>query len=122
MIETFQNVTIYISGMFGISRIDCKTLSVESGVKYAQYNNAYRVRFLEKGKRKERGMILDYKPFLVVLDTKHAVNPDNTTEHADGNSGLLSYDPRFEPDFIKLIEGLPVLYSIGAETAKQEAS
>jgi hypothetical protein len=57
-------VTLYISGMFGVSSINCKWLHVTTGVKYAQYDNAIRVEYIEPRKRNGRRLMLDYKPWL----------------------------------------------------------
>lgn len=74
--QTFTNVTIYLRGGMGnINRIDVRELTVERGVKYAQYNDAVRVTWLEKGKRKKAGLYLTYAPFLLVVNREDAIEP-----------------------------------------------
>lgn len=58
--------------MGNVTRTDCRSLTVETGVKYAQYNNAVRVTWLAKGKRKARATVLTYNPFLIVVETRRA--------------------------------------------------
>lgn len=55
---TFFDVALYRGGMFGISRTNCKTMTIKTGQKYAQYSGAVRVEYLEKGKRKPHALML----------------------------------------------------------------
>ena len=116
--QEFQGVVLYVSGMFGVNATACKTLKITTGVKYAQYTDAIRVEYLEKGKRNGRRMILDYKPWLRVVDAKHAINPQNPlVENGDGSkiSRYASFDPRYTTDFEDGLtaKGVPVLLAIG---------
>lgn len=118
--KTFKNVTIYrSSAMFGISKTDCKSVTVKTGQKYAQYTDAVRVEYLEKGKRTLRAFILDYKPWLRIVETKHAIAPDDPmVPNGDGSSAsrYTSCDPRWETDFETKLDafGVRLLCSIGA--------
>lgn len=49
----FQNVTMYRAGEMigGIHATVCKSIEITFGVKYAQYNDAVKVVYLEKRKR-----------------------------------------------------------------------
>lgn len=114
----FENVTIYRTGMFGVGALACKTVKVTTGVKYAQYENAIRVEYLEKGKRTRRAFILDYKPWLRVVDSKVAIAPDEAIvkqENGSSVSRYTSFDPRYMTDFEDglVAKGVPVLLSIG---------
>lgn len=97
----FRNVALYRAGMFGISRINCKTLEISTGLKYAQYEDAIRVVYLEKGKRKPVAFILLYAPWLRVLAMDKAVDPpDLFIREGDVQiTKYSSFDPRWETDF-----------------------
>lgn len=116
---TFENVTIYrSSAMFGVARQDCRTVTIKTGQKYAQYTDAVRVEYLEKGKRTPRAFMLDYKPWLRVVETRHAIKPDAAmVPQGDGSSvsRYTSHDPRWETDFEEKLEasGVRLLCSIG---------
>lgn len=115
--KIYANVAMYRSGMFGIARTDCKTVEVTTGVKYAQYNNAIRVKYLEKGKRITRGFILDYDPWLRLIALADAVpEPDGMVRNGNGSliSRYASHDPRYTTDFEDSIAGVPVALVIGA--------
>lgn len=114
----FSNVTLYLSGMFGIGSTTCKTLRITTGVKYAQYDNAIRVEYWEPRKRNGRRLILDYKPWLRVVDTTRAINPaDPLVSNGDGSkvSRYTSFDPRYVTDFEDLLASTktPVLLGVG---------
>lgn len=114
--QDFQNVTLYLCGMFGVQSTTCKTLKITTGVKHAQYDNAIRVEYVEKGKRNGRRMVLDYKPWLRVLNPKDAIKPaDPLVANGDGSkvSRYTSFDPRYQTDFEDQLVSVPVLLSIG---------
>lgn len=116
--KEFEDVTLYLAGMFGVGRTDCRTLKITTGVEYAQYDDAIRVEYLEKGKRKGRRLILDYKPWLRVVNRATAINPANPlVANADGSrvSRYTSFDPRYITDFEDLLanSGTPVILAIG---------
>ncbi len=115
---TFTNVAIYRSGaMFGVNRTDCKEVKVTLGVKYAQYNDAVRVEYLEKGKRTKRAFVLSYSPWLRICALKDAVTPASAMDsNGDGSSTsrYTSCDPRYETDFEDSTLETPWLVSIGA--------
>ena len=99
----FENVSVYRANeMFGcISRTDCKWIICEEGVKYAQYDNAVKIHFLEKGKRTAKTLTLSYKPFFIAVPTAQAIEPDDwITPQADGSrvSRYSSHDERWELD------------------------
>lgn len=117
---TFQNVTLYrVGGMFGVSRVDCKTLIINTGQKYAQYNDAIKIAYLKKGSRKSwSGAMLDYRPWLRVVDTKQAIQPEDPMQlKGDGSTATkyTSCDPRWCTDFEDLLDasGVKLLCSIG---------
>lgn len=115
---TFSDVAVYRTGeMFGVARTDCRTLVIRTGQKYAQYNDAIRIEYLERGKRNMRSFMLTYRPWLRVMSLKDAVRPDGAlVASGDGSRATryLSCDPRYATDFEDKIEGLPILYSVGA--------
>lgn len=59
--------TIYTEEIFGFTRTEVRDLEIHEG-KYAQYDHALRVRFTPKGKRKQRGAWLTYKPTFLVME------------------------------------------------------
>jgi hypothetical protein len=116
--QEFQNVTLYISGMFGINATACKSLKITTGVHYAQYTDAIRVEYFERGKRNGRRLMLDYKPWLRVVETKDAINPaDALVDNGDGSkmSRYASFDPRYVTDFEDglIAKAVPVILAIG---------
>lgn len=103
--RVFENITMYRSGGFmgNIFRLDCKFLVIEEGVKFAQYDNAVSGVYLEKGKRNWRQFTLSYRPFLLVVDRKDAINPDDwMIRDAAGNgvSKYAAFDGRYETEFV----------------------
>lgn len=117
--QTFENVTLYLRGMFGVGATACRKLKITTGVQYAQYSNAIRLEYVEKGKRTGRRCILDYKPWLRVVDSKQAVSPaDPLVSNEDGSkvSRYTSFDPRYCTDFEDLLAvgDVPILLAIGA--------
>lgn len=120
---TFHDVTIYTRTEFfgNIQRTDVKELTIQIGVKYAQYDNAIKVRFKEPRQRTLRGFTLDYKPFLVVVKRTDAFNPPDFLLPADENgvqhSRYSSCDSRWQSDFFALLYGRAItpLFAIGEE-------
>lgn len=123
--KVFKDATVYYQGEMGmgVRPIVCKSVTITTGVKYAQYNDAIRVQFLEKGKRKERAFMLTYRPWLRIVATKDAISPDASLVPVSANASVsvsrsryMSCDPRWQTDFEnKLAEtGITVLYEIGA--------
>lgn len=103
--KVFENATMYRSGEFfgNIFRIDVKYLVIEEGVAFAQYSNAIKGVYLEKGKRNWRQFTLSYRPFLLVVSRKDAINPDDwMVKQADGSkiSKYASFDARYETEFV----------------------
>jgi hypothetical protein len=128
-VQTFENVTFYIRGDFfgNIHRTDVKELSIETGVRYAQYNNAIVVRFTKTRGRSFR-ITLDYKPFLVVLKRTDAFDPDEMLVPPDASgaqhSRYLSHDPRWQSDFFAQIaqRGITPLFSAEGHDAYAKAT
>lgn len=114
--EKFSNVVLYFMGAFGASRIDCREVTIERGVKYAQYNDAVVVVYLEKGKRKHkpRQLTLSYKPYLLVVDPKHAIPvPGQFIEIAGGHSTKwAACDERWATEWAQHSADMPVLLRI----------
>lgn len=108
-IKQFDRVTIYLRGEFmgNISRIDCRAVDLNSGP-YAQYNNALFCTFLQKGKRKPQGLALTYKPFLVIVPTHEAIEPDSMLGPRDESGCAMSrysgHSDGWESDFRQALE------------------
>ena len=118
---TFENVTMYRMGsMFGTSRVDCRTLKVTTGVKYAQYSDAVRVEYVEKGKRSARaGVLCGAEKWIRVCLEKDAIDaPPAMIPNGNGSSisRYSSCDPRWTTDFEDAADaaGVPWLMAIGA--------
>ena len=115
----FTDVAIYRIGMFGVHRTDCKTLALQTGQKYAQYNNAVKYQFQEKGKRKAAACVLaDRSPWMRVVKLAKAPQPANPMEAIGGGatrSKYTSYDMRYITEFEDLLaaSGAEVVWGIG---------
>ncbi len=95
--------------MGNVIRRDVRSVTITTGQQYAQYNNAIKVEYVEKRARKSRGFYLTYKPFLVVLVARDAIEPDfmvelDTPGERSGvtlsKSRYSSFDSRWESDFM----------------------
>src|SRR4051812_22062407 len=72
----FSDVTFYIKGGFGnVTRVDARELTIETGVKYAQYDFAVRVTYKAGRQRNARSIVLAYNPFFVVVARADAIDP-----------------------------------------------
>lgn len=106
-----EKITIYTSGGFGISKYEAKL--IEHGhKKYAQYDAAPYVHFIEKGKRTPKGIVMGYKPFILILKGHgHPEPADGFIEQdIEGVPGMVtkrsrysSFDSRYQTDFNALI-------------------
>lgn len=120
--EKFLNVSIYLPSEFmgTINRIDVKTVEIEK-TRFAQYDKALKVTYLEKGKRKARYFYVYGNKLFYVIPTPEAVQPDGMYgEEEVTPSGTIirksryaSFDPRWATDFVKKVEdaGAHVMYS-----------
>lgn len=115
---TFNNAALFRSGMFGIHRTDCKTITIMTGVQFAQYTDAIRVVYLEKGKRKTRAFVMDYAPWARITGSAAAIQPDDpfVDNGTGGREGRYSScDPRWQTDFEDKLgnSSVPVLWAVG---------
>lgn len=120
----YENCAVYLRGMFGIQRADCRYAEVTTGVSYAQYSNAIAMEILENGKRKPvRRVLSGSDTFLVIIDKAHAIEPDSGMVAGPGGSRsrYLSYDPRYEMDFARKLKDVPVLADFRGSLAETEA-
>lgn len=86
--------TLYTRGGFGYRRTLVRALSITTQ-RYAQYERALRVEYLEKGKRKRRAYMLSYDPGLVVLaGHDHPETPSPMTEPETVAGGLVVQSTR----------------------------
>lgn len=109
-IMSFDNVAMYRPGEFigGIHKTICNTIEVTFGVKYAQYDDAVQVRYIEKGKRNMRAFVLcGASRWLRVCKTNEAIEPAPSMVPAESStpgttvkvSRYTSCDPRYQTDF-----------------------
>ncbi len=116
---TLENVTIYRNGFFGPVRTDCRIVEIESGVKWAQYERATRVKLIQKGKRKQYGfMIAGSAEKCLIVSTKDAVDiRDWMQDQPDGSraSRFASCDPEYFAELERDLtsKGVTVLFSYG---------
>jgi hypothetical protein len=118
MAQTFENVTLYTrSGMFGnIVRTDVREVTIEEGLKYAQFNSATKVTFTPVRKRNKRGFWVTSHPFLVIVRREDAIEPDSmfgaATVDENGTriskSRYSSFDKGFVTDFQAQLEAKKV--------------
>lgn len=71
-----KKATIYINRTFGIRKIEVELQSVTTE-KYAQYNNAVKLLYKVKGKRKISGEMLTYKPYCIIFPGWGHPNPES---------------------------------------------
>lgn len=104
----FKDMTLYFMGAFGATRLDCREVVIQRNVKHAQYNDAIRVLYLEKGKRKAMSRMLTHKPYMLMVHTKDAIDvPSEFDAHAGGRITRYStFDPRWESDWAEQSKGL----------------
>lgn len=112
--EYFMDVAMYTIGGFGASRTDCRELVIIRGVKYAQYNNAIEIVFLEKGKRTIMKRTLTDCKYLMIARIKDAIPvPSEFDNHAVGKITRYScYDPRWAKDWAEQSKDVPALVLI----------
>lgn len=118
---SFENVAMYHNtGSFAPRRIDCRKLIVTTGVAYAQYNDAVRVEYVEKGKRTPHAFIMGYRPWIRVCEIKDAVKEPESLVPAGSAPGVTcqrsrytSCDPRWKTDFEDATAEVRWLVSIG---------
>lgn len=108
MTTTFENATVYFkSEMFGnIQRLDVKEVTIEDGQKYAQFNDAIKVTYLQPRKRNKSGRWITSFPFLVVVRREDAITPDGLYGAPSIENGVevrrsrySSFDQGFITDF-----------------------
>ncbi len=103
IVASFEKATLYyVSGMFGYHKTEAKNVTIEL-IRYAQYDRAYKVTFVPKGKRSPKAFVKCgiNSPFIVV---KGFDNPDVaswlTPEEGGGSmSRYSSCDPRWQSEF-----------------------
>lgn len=120
---TYLNVAVYRVGMFGVHRINCKTLTIETGQKYAQHTDAIRYQLMEKGKRKPVAYVLADGPssWMRVVDLADGKAPqpaDGMVANGPGSkmSKYTSMDMRYVTDFEDALaaSGALLLFQVGS--------
>jgi hypothetical protein len=100
---TFENVAMYRVAGHGIRRTNCRTLTLRTEQKYAQFNDAIKYEYLEKRKRYPReGYLTDKDKWLRVVSLASAIDPDFFMMPDGPNllrSRYPSYDMRYITDF-----------------------
>ena len=102
--KEFKDVTIYTSGNViwpNIIRIDVTRVRIWVAP-YAQYKESVYVKFMRKGKRKTETLVSSGKPYVVVVPTTHAIQPDDLYLPVVEGVASTRYDvadPRWRTDF-----------------------
>lgn len=113
-----EKVTLYVQGMFGVSKIEGRL--VEHGTrKYAQYDNAAYVALVPKRKRKARVWTGMFQPYLLLL--KGHGHPDVPEAFETRNMGgvemkiskYTAHDSRHQTDMDAVLDAY--LENTGAE-------
>lgn len=119
----FEKVTVYTTGEFmgNVHRRDMNTLTIRVG-KYAQYHDAINLIYKQKGKQKMASQWISYDPFVVVVPTAKAINPDDMMGASEpgstpgvsiSRSRYSSFDDRWRSDFMAKLKAahVPILWS-----------
>lgn len=126
-VRTFSDCALYTASSFmgNIERLDCRLVTITEGVEYAQYKNAVKVEYMEKGKRRSRSFLLTYDPFLVILSAKDAVEPDSMLgAKTPCNAGVMllqsrysSFDKRWRSDFLAVLQAKDIqpIFQVGSD-------
>src|SRR6185437_11582186 len=102
--KEFKDVTIYTLGnvLFpNVARIDATKAKIWIGP-YALHKNCVRVEFTRKGKRKTEILVSSDKPYVVVVPTANAIQPDDLYLPPNAGVSTARYgitDPRWKTDF-----------------------
>lgn len=116
----YENCTFYTTGEFmgNVLRRDCRSLEIDI-VPYAQYPAAIQLTFVKKGCRTKLRTVICYHPYLVVVPTDRAIEPDDMMVPLDKpgfelltqQSRYSSFDDGWRTDFdAKLVAaGVPIL-------------
>jgi hypothetical protein len=97
--------TIYHRSQFNYRRLEVRELSV-STERYAQYQRALRIEFVEKGKRRRYAMQQSYRPEVVILAGHGHPVPADAFEDRGGGCSMsrhLSHGPEWSEEFQALI-------------------
>ena len=111
--KEFKDITIYTPGnvvLANICRIEAKWARIWVAP-FAQYNRAVHVEFIRKRRRKAEAFVSSDRPYVVVVPTAHAIQPDAPYLPAvDGTSSGRYYaaDPRWRMDFDEQIHSANV--------------
>ena len=100
-------------GMFGVNEHICRNITIHTGFRYAQYNNAVVVSFTEKGKRKPKALVFTPGQYVLVVDLKAPTPADPLEQVAGGRASRYpSYDKRYleEHDQLLASSGAVILW------------
>ena len=102
-VHKFENVTVYTTGNVlypCIVRIDARQASLRIAP-YAQHERSVYSHYLPKRARLRRILVVPHS-YVIVVPTKHAIDPDEVFLPAVGNTSETRYkitDPRWRTDF-----------------------
>jgi hypothetical protein len=104
----FENVSVYTEDeLWGnILRIDAKRARIWVGP-YARHQNGVFVEFVRVGKRKKESFVSAVDPYVVVVPSDVAIEPDELHVQTNNDASPTRYsatDPRWREDFNKKLE------------------
>lgn len=121
----FENVTLYLQTDFSPRRIDTRSLTIRTGVQYAQYEHAVEIFWIQGRRRTPCSAVLTSNPFLIVVARDQAIHSPETMAPLPRSLGLQttpgvestmsrysSFDPRWRTDFLAALGNRPTLVRI----------
>jgi hypothetical protein len=97
--------TVYLRGGFGYKKYLVRSVKVTQGG-YAQYERAFEVAFVEKGKRREQSIVEHNSPSAVIVAGHCAFDPGSALTEPVRDGGVVvqrtrytCFDPRWDSDF-----------------------
>jgi len=110
--KKLEKVTVYTQSEFGLSFVKREVKLICAGVmEWAQYKDAFYLKYLEKRKRIPTANVYGYKPNFVICEGWDCPEPDDTFEYDYSTPGMTvkkskypSFDPNYKTDFDSMIE------------------
>ena len=109
-----EKTTLYTMGAFGIQATELRSFEAITR-EYAQYKNAVQVKTIAKGKRKQTGTIVGYKPWFVLVSGHDLPKPQDAMMQVSDNAKMTRHTS-FSPEYkIEADEFITALTAAGHE-------